>query len=375
MSHRCLAVAFVLTLSYIFFGAAGNVHADILSDASSAIFGGESTTSNLPAADCTGLKLVAAAGFPEGAKHQYAFKGTCLAYYSRRTDGKEVSKSMVETLWAEAKAEWDAQASVLKEVVKLENPKGPYSGEVSAVYKCAKDPVVNKIGCAVFSHNNTTHWEPFSYAALNEKRPIIQGKTSLAEATALSKAGGSKAATTTTPPPPPAVKEQAPQRTLKSPSTAAVANAIPVMFTVEAEQLVATGKALVNGGRIAVQQMAGFGQGWNNNAQLFWSGGAVGAVLDLAVDVPAAATYAVEVYLTRAPDYANLNLEVDGKPSALQLSGYSTAVMAPTPAQAGKFSLQAGQKKVSFMITGKYQQSTNYFVGIDRIVFYPAGAP
>jgi hypothetical protein len=147
------------------------------------------------------------------------------------------------------------------------------------------------------------------------------------------------------------------------------------MFTVEGEQLVHTGKASVNGGKIDVQPMAGFGQGWSQNAQLFWSGGSVGAVLDLTVDVPAASAYAVEVYLTRAPDYADLRLEIDGLPSPVTFSGFAPTVMAPNPMQAGKFSLQPGARKVSFMITGKYQQATNYFVGIDRIVFYPAGDP
>ena len=147
------------------------------------------------------------------------------------------------------------------------------------------------------------------------------------------------------------------------------------MFTIEGEQLVQAGKVSVNGGKVVVQPMAGFGNGWSQNAQLFWSGGAVGAVLDLTVDVPAASAYAVEVYLTRAPDYADLKLEVDGKPSPVTLSGFAPTVMAPNPMQAGKFSLQPGARKVSFMISGKYQQATNYFVGIDRIVFYPAGDP
>jgi hypothetical protein len=147
------------------------------------------------------------------------------------------------------------------------------------------------------------------------------------------------------------------------------------MFTVEGEQLVQAGKASANGGKVVVQPMAGFGQGWSQNAQLFWSGGAVGAVLDLTVDVPAASAYAVEVYLTRAPDYADLKIEIDGKPSPVTFSGFAPAVMAPNPMQAGKFSLQPGARKVSFMISGKYQQATNYFVGIDRVVFYPAGAP
>lgn len=50
-------------------------------------------------------------------------------------------------------------------------------------------------------------------------------------------------------------------------------------------------------------------------------------------------------------------------------------VMEPNPMQAEKFSLQTGVRKVSFMIGWKCQQAMNYFVGIDRIVFYPAGDP
>ncbi|MCK6371359.1 MAG: hypothetical protein L6Q83_08570, partial [Gammaproteobacteria bacterium] len=153
-------------------------------------------------------------------------------------------------------------------------------------------------------------------------------------------------------------------------------NAAPAaMFSIEAEQLAQAGKAVVNAGKVDVQGMAGFGAGWSGDAQLFWTGGATGGVLDLLVDVPAAATYALELYLTRAPDYADLSVEVDGTPSPVKFSGFTTDVMAPGPMQAGKFSLQPGVHKVSFMISGRYPQSTGYFVGIDRMVFYPAGDP
>jgi hypothetical protein len=244
------------------------------------------------------------------------------------------------------------------------------------VLKCTKDPIIYKASCVVLKHSNTTNWEPFSNAALQQKRPILQGKTTLIEAMALSKKQASS------PPPPPSSSQaqkkdqaKAAEKDQAKDSNVPSSNGPAAMFTVEAERLVQANKALVNGGKVSVQPMAGFGSGWSGNAQLFWSGGAVGAVLDLLVDVPAAATYAVELYMTRAPDYADLKIEVDGKPSPVPFSGYAPTVMAPNPMQAGKFSLQPGSRKVSFMISGKYQQSTGYFVGIDQIRFYPAGAP
>lgn len=155
--------------------------------------------------------------------------------------------------------------------------------------------------------------------------------------------------------------------------TRVAAGAVASAYSIEAERLAHAGKITVNGGDANVQDMSGFGPGWSNDAQLFWTGGTVGAVLDLAVDVPAAGTYAVELYLTRAPDYADLDVEIDGQPSAVTVPGYASGVLAPEPVQAGRFTLQPGAHKVSFMIRGKSPRSTGYFVGIDRIVFRPAG--
>ena len=47
--------------------------------------------------------------------------------------------------------------------------------------------------------------------------------------------------------------------------------------------------------------------------------------------------------------------------------------MTSGPIQLGTFPLQAGKRRVSLMIIGKYGQSTNYYVGIDKLRLYPAG--
>ena len=119
--------------------------------------------------------------------------------------------------------------------------------------------------------------------------------------------------------------------------------------------------------------MAGFGSGWSGDQQLFWSEGAPGAILDLVVQVPAASKYAVEIYMTRAPDYGKLRFEIDGKASDLTFDGMAPQVMPSGPTQLGTFALQAGTRRVSLMITGKYAQSGGYYVGIDKLRLYPAG--
>lgn len=143
---------------------------------------------------------------------------------------------------------------------------------------------------------------------------------------------------------------------------------------VEGEALVASRRVLVGGGRVAAQPMAGFGAGWSGDAQLFWSGGAVGAVLDL-IDVPAPGTYAVELALTRAPDYGQGRIQVNGQDVPAVADGYAPRVLAPTPVPLGTFRLAPGQREVSLMIVGKNPQATGYLVGIDRVRLSPAGAP
>jgi uncharacterized Zn-binding protein involved in type VI secretion len=142
----------------------------------------------------------------------------------------------------------------------------------------------------------------------------------------------------------------------------------PAKVLVEAEELANAGKYQTNSGKVAPQSMKPFGPGWGGNSQLLWSGGAVGAVLDLNVDIPEAGNYAVDLYFTRAPDYANLQVEVNGKPSAVPLNGFSTKVAPAGPVKVGTFALQPGVRQVSFMIVGHAPKSTGYLVGIDRIV-------
>ncbi len=151
------------------------------------------------------------------------------------------------------------------------------------------------------------------------------------------------------------------------------ATARPTLLNIEAEASVDAGQVSVTGGRAGTQPMQPFGSGWSGDSQLFWTGGSVGAALELGVEVPVAGEYAMEVYVTRAPDYADVEVSVNGQPMGYPLSLYSPQVMPPVPAQAGSFALSAGLNTIRFEISGKYQASSGYFMGIDRLRFYPTG--
>ena len=84
---------------------------------------------------------------------------------------------------------------------------------------------------------------------------------------------------------------------------ASMSSARAADIAIEGETFVQASKFMVNAGKVQVQSMSRFGKGWSRDAQLFWSGGATGAVLDLMVDVREAGRYNVELHLTRAPDY------------------------------------------------------------------------
>ena len=135
----------------------------------------------------------------------------------------------------------------------------------------------------------------------------------------------------------------------------------------EGEDLVRAGKASTNAGTVSSQAMAGFGAGWSGNAQLFWGGGQPGAVLDLIIEVTTPAKYGVELHMTRAPDYAQLQIQVDGKAAATAFDGYAPNVVPSGAIHIGGFDLSAGSHKLSFLITGKHPNSSGFLVGIDRV--------
>jgi hypothetical protein len=143
-----------------------------------------------PGANCEGLKLQAATGVVSltsavGAKHTYRFVGTCF-------DGAKAFP-------AEASAEWDRTSFSLRENFRIlgtfVNSAGKsYSGSVQSLFKCNEDPLVlPQAACNGVAHNNETGAKFLSRPYLQQHRPITKGKTTFAQAKALSAAAAAAA--------------------------------------------------------------------------------------------------------------------------------------------------------------------------------------
>jgi hypothetical protein len=138
--------------------------------------------------DCHALKLKAASGVPDGAVHTYDFEGTC-----NLVNVYPSGPSVVRRFPARAHVTWDVSKRELVEhfatLGTFEWDHRTRGGEVESIYRCNEDPIVVKKGvaCTGVAHKNQTAIEPLSNPFKKLFRPITRGKTTLSEATALSR--------------------------------------------------------------------------------------------------------------------------------------------------------------------------------------------
>jgi len=166
-----------------------------------------STTTNVSDANCGGLKLVAAAGIPSGQAREYKFHGICKILWVYPKTGsfagyewdKDTKIEEVASVWADVALSWNSQTGYMKEVTKTQFP---YAGQISMELRCADDPVLTSVGCKGLSYTNTTGWGGFD-RVYTVPRPLSRGKTTLAEASALSQQTASGPSTPPAPPPAP----------------------------------------------------------------------------------------------------------------------------------------------------------------------------
>jgi hypothetical protein len=131
------------------------------------------------------------------------------------------------------------------------------------------------------------------------------------------------------------------------------------------------------GGEPTIQDMGPFGDAWSGNQQLFWVGVKPDARLDLELPVKTAGTYALSAGFTRAGDYGNVQLALDGQPLGKPLSLYEPAprVVHTEALALGQATIAAGNHTLSLTITGKEPRSSNYLVGMDWIKLTPLSTP
>ncbi len=125
------------------------------------------------------------------------------------------------------------------------------------------------------------------------------------------------------------------------------------------------------GGHAARQSMSSFGAGlWSDDAQLWWTGGKPGDLLELELPVKEAGTYQLGVGLTKAVDYGQIRFLLDGEPLTEMIDGYHR----PEVIHTGEIrlgnarSLSAGTHTLAVEILGSHPDAVaKHMVGLDYV--------
>lgn len=128
--------------------------------------------------------------------------------------------------------------------------------------------------------------------------------------------------------------------------------------------------ARTTGGKVIVQDVPEFG--WSNDRQAWWTDAKPGDEMTLEFPVAKSGTYDLLANLTKANDYAAVNIKVNDKPVADQFDRFNPTV-AHDELNLGKFDLARGVNRITFRIEGANQKALKkYFVGIDYLKLMPA---
>jgi len=140
-----------------------------------------------------------------------------------------------------------------------------------------------------------------------------------------------------------------------------------VAGAMEAEGLKVLG---ATAGQARVQKMGGFKTGqWSGGEQLFWSGAKPGAQLDLEFDVLHSGTFDVAGVLTKARDYAIVQLLLDDQPLGASIDLYTQPDVITTGEVVwGQRKLDSGKHRLSIRVEGTNQSAVkSYMVGLDYL--------
>ncbi len=152
------------------------------------------------------------------------------------------------------------------------------------------------------------------------------------------------------------------------PPPAAVASpkASPITGALEGEAL----KVIrATSGATSVQKMGAFKGGkWSGDEQLFWRGAKPGDRLELEFNSPQEGTYELAAVLTKARDYAIVQLQLDNQPLGDTLDLFSPDVVTTNELRLGKHKLTAGPHRLTIVIQGANPAATkSHMVGLDYL--------
>jgi len=155
-----------------------------------------------------------------------------------------------------------------------------------------------------------------------------------------------------------------------SPPPAAAATASPNVTRVGGALEGETLKVVrTSAGAARVQKMGAFKGGkWSGDEQLFWSGAKPGDRLELELNVPQDGTFDLTGVLTKARDYATVQLTLDDQPLGEVIDLFSPDVVTTGELRLGKHKLAAGSHRVVIVIQGANDAATkSYMVGLDYL--------
>lgn len=135
---------------------------------------------------------------------------------------------------------------------------------------------------------------------------------------------------------------------------------------IEAESLVPTAHATA--GPLDPQDMTGYSGDWSDLLQLWWRPGKPGERLTLTLHAPEARDYEIVGYFTRAEDYGDVQIRVNGVALGPLISGYNDGVVPTGPISLGRAPMKAGANEIVVEVVGKDSRSKGYLVGIDGFV-------
>ncbi|MFQ6100384.1 MAG: DUF2961 domain-containing protein [Anaerolineae bacterium] len=137
----------------------------------------------------------------------------------------------------------------------------------------------------------------------------------------------------------------------------------------EGEELTVIG---MTGGNTQVQDMSYWGSGWSGAAQLRWTNGAISDTLDLSLPATEAGEYKLNIQLTKARDYAVVQLYLDGNPLGGPIDLYNDGTVTTGRLDMGVHTLSASTHTLSVEIVGANPQAVlSHTAGIDYLQLKP----
>jgi hypothetical protein len=109
---------------------------------------------------------------------------------------------------------------------------------------------------------------------------------------------------------------------------------------------------------------------WSNGRQLFCPA-QKGGYVDLEVELEEPGDYLLDIYITKAPDYGKLRVSLDNQELDKTFDAFDKVVVRPEKVNFGKVSLSKGTHTLRFQAFDKNPQSSNYYMGVDCLVFTP----